>query len=79
MQIGNIPSAARCSEAQEGSIIVVLLLVPYKSKSLDNKTEKVEIQHNALLYHMILNLILDSLRKSARDGVELDCTDRYIQ
>ena len=79
MQIGNIPSAARCSEAQEGSIIVALLLIPYKSKSLDNKTEKVEIQHNALLYHMILNLVLDSLRKSARDGVELDCTDRYIQ
>ena len=79
MQIGNIPSAAHCSEAQEGSIIVALLPVPYKSKSLDNKTEKVKTQNNALLYYMILNLVLDSLRQSARDGVELDCTDRYIQ
>ena len=79
MEIGNIPSAARCSEAQEGSIIVALLPVPYKSKSLDNKTKKAETQHNALLYHAVLNLVLDSLRKPARDEVELDCADGYIR
>ena len=79
MQIGNISSAAHCSKTQESSIIIALLPIPYKSKSLDNKTEKAETQHNALLYHAVLNLVLDSLRKPARDGVELDCTDRYIQ
>ena len=76
LQIGNIPSTTRCSLSQEGSILLALLPIPHKAKSLDNKTETC---HNALLYHSVLNLVLSSLRETARDGVELDCADGWIR
>ena len=76
LQIGNIPSTTRCSLSQEGSILLALLPIPHKAKSLDNKTET---RHNALLYHSMLNLVLSSLRETARDRVQLDCADGWIR
>ena len=76
LQISNIPSTTHCSLSQEGSILLALLPIPHKAKSLDNKTETC---HNALLYHSMLNLVLSSLRETARDGVQLDCADGWTR
>ena len=76
LQIGNIPSTTHCSLSQEGSILLALLPIPHKAKSLDNKTETC---HNTLLYHSMLNLVLSSLRETARDGVQLDCADGWTR
>ena len=76
LQIGNILITTHYSLSQEGSILLVLLLIPHKAKSLNNKTETC---HNALLYYNMLNLVLSSLRETTRDEVELDYTDRWIQ
>ena len=73
LQIDNISSITHCSLSQEGSILLVLLPISHKAKSLDNKTETCP---NTLLYHSMLNLVLSSLKETARDGVELDCVDR---
>src|SRR5204863_2330214 len=76
LQISNIPSTTCCSLSQEGSILLALLPIPHKAKSLDNKTETC---HNALLYHSVLNLVFSSLRETAKDGVQLDCADRWTR